>query len=412
MNQKVLRVAIGSVPKDCGTFTFYRTLRRSISDKSTEVFCVSTGSREAALWDDSFSDDGCVLLARRTSSVKRQSKAFVDWAQQAKVNCVIGLNSVAILSALPHLPNSVRIISRCANGFDQGYRIALSGDERLAGIVALTPRLEQDLVSGYGVDPARISLIPNGVEQSRFEQAASKPRGDGPILQLGYLGRLEHRQKGVLFLPRILAELRDRGVHFRLKIAGHGIHREALERQLAELGLTSQVEFLGTLDPTEVPTFLACVDIFLFPSQFEGCPNALLEAMIAGCVPVAWQIDGITDFIVDDGSTGALVTKGDCQQFAARIAEFGANRNLLASVSRLAAQLARQRFSCERFADAYSRIFREVTRAPAACQPLPWTRFQVEPAFGLTWRSRLPVGVKRTVKHFSSLMALRPVEKS
>ena len=62
------------------------------------------------------------------------------------LDVVMGVNSEAILSALPHLPERIRVLSRCANGFDHGYKITLSGRERLSGIIALSPRLAQDLI--------------------------------------------------------------------------------------------------------------------------------------------------------------------------------------------------------------------------------------------------------------------------
>jgi len=91
-----IKVAFGSVPKDGGTFTFYRNIR--------------------------YADEGCVRLASNSLSMKQQAQVFTDWVQDNDINCVMAINSEGILSAIPHLPGHVRVLSRCANAFDHGYR--------------------------------------------------------------------------------------------------------------------------------------------------------------------------------------------------------------------------------------------------------------------------------------------------
>jgi glycosyltransferase involved in cell wall biosynthesis len=274
------------------------------------------------------------LLAPGTGNIKKQAMAFVDWCEQEQVDVVMGINSEAILSAIPHLPERVRVLSRCANGFDHGYRITLIGQERLAGIVAVTPRLSHDLINRYGADPSLLHLIPNGIDPKPFEDAAETPRGQQEKLRLGFLGRLEHNQKGVFHLPAIVRELNAKGIHFKMRIAGKGKHRAIIEREMSREIMRGQVEFLGALSPEEVPQFLAETDIFIFTSHFEGCPNALLEAMLAGCVPVAWLIEGITDFIIEDGETGFICQVGDYKGFADHVSILAEDRDKLRTVSR------------------------------------------------------------------------------
>ena len=202
-----IKFIFGSIPKDGGTFTFYRTLRPQLIDYGINMRCVSVGKGEANLWDDDFADEGCFCLAEKTGNVKGQAMIFVDWCKDHGVDIVMGINSVAILSALPHLPGNIRVMSRCANSFDHGYRITVSCYERLAGIIAQTPRQIHDLSKNYGVAKDRLSLIHNGIEIVKFQDAASRPRGESSALRIGFLGRLEHNQKGVLFLPGIIRKL-------------------------------------------------------------------------------------------------------------------------------------------------------------------------------------------------------------
>ncbi len=389
-----IRVALGSVPKDSGTFTFYRNLRPALLDRGIELRCITVGAEQRALWETAYADEGCVLLAGRSLDPKRQARSFAAWCAQENIDIVIGLNSEPILSALPHLPERIRVLSRCANGFDHGYRISLSGRDRLARIIALTPRLRDDLITDYGAPSDRVVLIPNGIAAAPFD-AAARPRPTGPRLELGFLGRLEHGQKGVLHLPAIVAALKAQDVPFRLRIAGKGRHGPDLRRALAaEIG-AGRVDLLGPLAPTEVPGFLGSTDVFLFPSHFEGCPNALLEAMMAGCAPVSWRLPGITDFVLEDGRSGSLVPTGDTAAFAGRIAALARDPAGLAAMQRAAAAEARRRFADHVAADAYAALFQAVMAEPAPpWQPRDWRRFVADPNFPRSWRRRVPPGLR------------------
>lgn len=392
-------MAFASVPKDSGTYTFYRNMRPQLARHGVDLRCVSIGRENAALWEDAYADDGCVLLAPRSVNLRKQAKAFVRWCEDENVDIVMGINSPAVLSAIPHLPARVRAMSRCANGFDHGYRITLSGGARLKGIVALSPKLATDLVSEYRADPDLITLIPNGTDPARFEMAAQRRRGNSELLKIGFLGRLEHNQKGVLHLPPIADRLYARGVPFRLSIAGKGVHEDELRARLSPHVIAGRARFLGPLGPSEVADFLAKTDIFVFTSHFEGMPNALLEAMMAGCVPVCFNIRGTTDFMIEDGRTGALVAQGDVDAFAEAIAKLADQRDRLAQMSRDGACAARERFSGAATARAYADLFRTVMIAGSdSAEPRPWSEFVPDPNFALGLGRYLPTGLKTAIK--------------
>ena len=391
--------AFGTVPKDGGTFTFYRNMRPALFKLGIDLRCVTVGRQEADLWQAEFADEGCVLLAANEANRKKQARAFTDWCVENEVNLVAGINSVAILSALPHLPEGIRAISRCANAFDHGYQITMSCYQRLSRIVALAPRQIDDLANNYGASRGRIALIPNGTSTERFRVAASRRRGSEKLLRLGFLGRLEHKQKGVLHLPEILRQLSDRNVDFRLSIAGKGVHEPALRRQLNQNGTADRVEFVGALRPEQIAPYFAEIDIYLFPSHFEGSPNALIEAMMAGCVTFAWRLDGITDFLIEEGKTGIMAQTGDCEALADQISVLDRDRTLLQQMSHDTAASARARFSMNRVVSDYVELIRKVMDEPQiAWQPKSWNEFRIDPAFHQPfWRRCIPAGVKKAL---------------
>jgi hypothetical protein len=395
----MIKVAFGSVPKDGGTFTFYRNQRPALLEYGIDLRCVTVGRREASLVEPGFVDEGCVLLAPNARGVKGQARAFTDWCAAEGMDIVMGINSVAILSALPHLPERVRVMARCANGFDHGYRITLAGRERLAGVVALTPRLRDTLVAEYGAPTESITLIANGIDPAPFEAAAARPRGQGKRIELGFLGRLEHGQKGVMHLPGIVRALDAQGVPFRLRIAGKGRHESELCTALAGEIASGRVEMLGALGPASVPGFLADTDALLFTSHFEGCPNALLEAMMAGVVPISSRIEGTTDFLVAEGETGFLCGTDDYACFADYAAVLERDRARLGRMSAAVAAAARARLTNATAAAAYAALFAEVMAAPPpAWHPRPWSQFRRDPNFQRSWSEWLPNRFRQRLK--------------
>lgn len=397
----MIKVAFGSVPKDGGTFTFYRNMRPALLQLGIDMRCVSLGRQQAELWEDAYVDEGCVLLAERTRSIKKQALTFSEWCESEAVDIVLGINSEAILSSLPHLPEKIRCMSRCANSFDHGYRITLSGYERLAAIVAQTPRQEKDLTESYNADPGIISVIPNGIEPQTYQAVArNRQNAENPI-RIGFLGRLEHNQKGVLFLPEIAGELSRLGVRYQLQIAGKGKHEAALRASFEALGeqTNAQIEFLGALPPAEIPAFLERTDLLLFPSQFEGCPNALLEAMMAGCVPFAWHLPGITDFIISDTVNGFLFGLGDSAALAQSISELATDPDQIKVLSEAASHDTIERFSTEIAAKRYANLFQSVMdRPPPAFTPKDWSLFVVDPNFPHSFKDWIPSPIKRGLK--------------
>lgn len=404
MNSKVL-IALGSVPKDGGTFTFYQNIRPELLKLGFDLRCVTVGKQEASLVQESYSDSGCVLLAEYTYDIKNQAIAFSDWCHREGVSIVIALNSLAILSSLPYLDKSIRVVSRCANAFDEGYRVTMSCAERIMAIVALTPRLQSDLLNFYSADPAIIELIPNGISPLPFDLCIDAKGDDLPankkegFLNLAFVGRLEHKQKGVLYLPDIVEELFKTGIPFKLRVAGKGRHENELRKQLKHHVSADRVEFIGVLNREQIPPFLCGSDVFLFTSHFEGCPNALLEAMMAGCVPVVYSIPGITDFILQNGHTGFIAPMGDSKSFASYISALSSDTELLLSCSKHVATDARRRFAPEIAAKSYASVFNRVISSPLPdFTPLSWDNFKVDEQYRWRWTQLIPAWLKERVK--------------
>jgi glycosyltransferase involved in cell wall biosynthesis len=384
--------AYGSVPKDGGTFTFYQNLRQGLRQFGWDMRCVTVGQQENAAWDDTFADDGCVRIAPREADLKKQSMAFAEWCRSNHASVVMPINSRPIMAAMPHLPPDLYIVTRCADSTDAGYRRATYAQERIARVVAVTPRHVEDLPKNYGVYPEKIALIPHGIDLAPYAQAR---RQSGDMLQIAFVGRL-HEQKGIFYIPGILNILETQGISYHLTLAGSGMHKDILQDKMKTSILAGCVTFLGTIPSSQIPAIVAQADISLFLSHHEGFGFALIEGMAAGCVPVASLLPGVTDFIVENGKTGLLSPVGDVEGFANSIIQLHHDRQRLRRMGDAAAQATRERFSQERMAADYARLLDSVmAMPPIGLSPRSWDQF-VEPAIDpRRWHSFMPRSVKR-----------------
>jgi glycosyltransferase involved in cell wall biosynthesis len=192
-----------------------------------------------------------------------------------------------------------------------------------------------DAVRARGVAPGRVRVVPNAVALD-CPRAQARASGAAPLIVAG--GRL-HEKKGFDILVRAVAELRARGVAAECRIAGEGPERTRLEALVAALALQDRVSLAGWTD--DLPAFLACGEVFAFPSYQEGFPLVLLQAMAAGLPIVSSAIDGPNEMLAQDES-GLLVPAGDPKALAEALA------TLIADPTRAARLAAAARVAVER----------------------------------------------------------------
>ncbi len=369
MVSKRITLAYGSIPKDGGTYTFYRNQRNAFASAGVDMFCVVLGKNEHAMLIPEYIDEGVVSLLPEETDNKLLTLGFLKWCENAQVDIIMAVNSIPILNSIPYLPTNIKVITRAANAFDEGYYFATYAKERINHFIALTPRLQWDLESKYNIPTQKITVIPNGINIDEYQ---SKVGFDSEILKseisskgldrivkplkLIFVGRLEHNQKGVLYIPEILKRLKAEQIPFELSIVGKGRDEQKLRKKLQ--GFTSnEVRFLGMLNRDDVKLALQNSDVYIFLSHFEGCPNALLEAMVSGCVPVSWLIQGITDYLIENEETGFLCEMRDYDSIIKNIKTLHLDRNGLVKLKSRVKQNAQMRFSHTHCVGQYVRVF-------------------------------------------------------
>jgi len=148
------------------------------------------------------------------------------------------------------------------------------------------------------------SVIPNGVEASRFEQPASAPLSlqlPGNGQRILFVGRLL-REKGAGLLAKVF--LNGPFEDWHLVIAGDGPEK-------SELPSHPRVHILGSVDSETVRNLMWSCEVFCHPSSYpEGLPTVLLEAASAGMAIISSDAGGSGE-VIQDSKTGILVPRGE-----------------------------------------------------------------------------------------------------
>jgi glycosyltransferase involved in cell wall biosynthesis len=188
-----------------------------------------------------------------------------------------------------------------------------------ATLVLTVSGVLRDYVVDQGVDPHRVVVMPNGVDEDLFRPgiSASAARvrwgiGTGPVL--GFVGGLRPWHGVRAFVP-LLARLAPRYPSIRLVIAGDGPLRQELTVAFAERGLDRHVVFTGTMPHSEVADLVRTFDLALAPYEdtshlFYFSPLKLFEYMGCGVAVVAASIGQIGE-VIRDGENGVLYEAGD-----------------------------------------------------------------------------------------------------
>jgi glycosyltransferase involved in cell wall biosynthesis len=195
---------------------------------------------------------------------------------------------------------------------------------RAGAVTACSADLAQRAIA-LGADPARVEVVPYGVDASRFAPAPAARtamRGrigltNEPLVVAA--GRLV-RKKGFEYLIDAMASLP--GAH--LAVAGEGDLDRELRDRAAASPAGPRIHFLGNVAQDDVAGWFGAADVVAIPSvrddsgNVDGLPNTVLEALASGTAVVATPAGGIAS-VVRDEETGALVPERDVAGLSAAI---------------------------------------------------------------------------------------------
>lgn len=208
--------------------------------------------------------------------------------------------------------------------------------ERISGRIAVSDLARRVQVEHLGGDAI---VIPNGVDVAHFATAKPLPGYPRAGLTVGFLGRFDERRKGLPVLIDALAKIAPEHPELRLLVAGRGDESDLLE-ELPD-ALKERVTVLGEISEADKARMLASIDIYCAPNLGgESFGVILVEALAAGAAIVASDLDAFRR-VLNDGSAGVLVRRGNPDALAAGLSELlgdPARRAELVRAGRLAVQ--------------------------------------------------------------------------
>lgn len=206
-------------------------------------------------------------------------------------------------------------------------------------------------------DHQKIHVLPMGVSLTKcFVPGPTRKRGKTLI----FAGRLVEK-KGVDTLLEAFAMLLREEPTGKLLIAGSGPLQESLEAQALDLGVSDQVDFLGSYRNQDLPTLFQQADIAVYPftqaasGDQEGLGLVMVEAMGCGLPVVAGDLPAVHD-VIKDKATGLLVPPQDPAALAQTIKCLLADDDLANELAAAGRRHALMHFDWQTIADRYSKL--------------------------------------------------------
>lgn len=222
-------------------------------------------------------------------------------------------------------------------------------------LVACSNTVASDMIRYDKVNPHKIKVIYNGLNINKFNSAYTKNEARKLLnlpsdeIIIGSVGRLD-KQKGHHYLIEAAAILGN----YTIAIAGDGPLREELKNQVARLN--TRVLFMGMMMPEEVPIFMRALDIFCFPSLWEGFGIAIAEAMAAGLPVVAADIAPLREVV---GDAGIIVSPGNSTELAKVLKMLIDDSSLRDALAKKAKDRA-ETFSIDHSVKAFEELFETI----------------------------------------------------
>jgi len=271
----------------------------------------------------------------------------------------------------PRRPASVRSVVMTSHGTDvfllrkmRWLRPLARRILRSADAVTGVSQLLADDLRGLGVSGVTVIPMPLDWDVHGAAPVLTSAREPGHLL---FVGRLS-AQKGADQLLRALALLAPTHPHARLTIVGDGPERPALAALVASLALSERVTFVGLRTPQDVASLYRSASVLAIPAttgrlgEREGFGQVAVEAMLAGLPVVATATGGLVD-IIDDGTTGLLVSEGDPVALAHALTRLLDDAELAESLATRGRRTALERFSPTALAQAYLTLYRDAANS-------------------------------------------------
>jgi glycosyltransferase involved in cell wall biosynthesis len=258
-------------------------------------------------------------------------------------------------------------VRKWAGGPGQGHttpRLALGltrATYAAADVIAPVTEANAEWERGLGADPAKIRVIPNGIEPSF---GLSDPPNVNKVVAIGRIDPL----KDLLTMMLVAKEVTRRLPEARFECwgpvtTGQEAYAEACRRMHGQLGLGDRFRFMGNTDDPHGA--IRGADVVLMTSISEGMPMALLEAMAQGRPTVATSVGGVPGVL---RGCGLVAPPGDVHELAAAVVALLRNPELARTMGRRGYERLERRYTLARCLTAYGELIGELTGGCGSCR--------------------------------------------
>jgi len=280
-----------------GAETFLMKIYRKLDKSQFQMdFCVS--SEKKGMYDDEIMSMGGEILYTVPKS-EQPLKSFLSIKRIVKENeyhyvLRIAQHSLATLDLLAaKLGGAQTLIFRASNSTTCGKVISEITHKIFRFMCRTIPNVKIApsentaifVFGGKAVKNQEVLLLNNAIDIDKFvfcEKKRIKYRSQLNLnnkLVIGHVGRF-FEQKNHDYLIDIFYEVRLIKEDVILLLIGDGDLKDRVRGKVEQLGLSENVLFLGVR--SDIPDIMMAMDIFLFPSLFEGMPNVIIEAQATG----------------------------------------------------------------------------------------------------------------------------------
>ena len=240
---------------------------------------------------------------------------------------------------LSHAPNAFRraTLRRWYSFLGMQMKVA----RQVESIVTVSESSKRDVADQMGVDPARMTVVPVGVDHLRFRPLPDVAKVPGRLMTTA---SADVPLKGLVPLLEAVAKVRtERDVE--MVIVGKPRSQTRVAETIERLGLTDIVRFVSGVSDEEIVRLYNEAEVAVVPSLYEGFSLPAIEAMACGTCLVATTGGALPEVVGTSGETGLLVPPGDPEALAAAVGRALDDAELRAQVGRAGRERVLSRFT-------------------------------------------------------------------
>lgn len=238
------------------------------------------------------------------------------------------------------------------------------------GVTAVSDYLRRETESHFDIE-REIDVIPNFIDTARFTRMNKEhfkqalcPEGEKVLVHVSNFRPVKRAGDVV----HVFHRLREEGLSVKLLLVGDGPDRDATQRLARDLGVYSDIRFLGKQEPVE--EILSIADVFLIPSGSETFGLAALEAMACSVPVVSSDVGGLPELNVNN-ETGFLCPLGDIDTLTDCTRRILTDDALQSRMAKAARKRAVEVFDQDRIVPIYETYYERILQGARAESDMP-----------------------------------------